>query len=92
MERREKEKKAIRMAEEEYKQLASLNKEVSYYVKQYKHMQMCSLRKEVSDVHNSRSISNMRRAGKGVREAERVQSSPCRNSKRPNWSFFGCWG
>ena len=38
MERREKEKKAIRMAEEEYKQLASLNKEVSYYVKQYKHM------------------------------------------------------
>ena len=38
MERREKERKAIRMAEEEYKQLASLNKEVSDYVKQYKHM------------------------------------------------------
>ena len=38
MERREKERKAIRMAEEEYKQLASLNKEISDYVKQYKHM------------------------------------------------------
>ena len=38
MERREKERKAIRMAEEEYKQLASLNKEVSDYVKQYKHV------------------------------------------------------
>ena len=38
MERREKERKAIRMAEEEYKLLASLNKEVSDYVKQYKHM------------------------------------------------------
>ena len=38
MERREKERKAIRMAEEEYKQLASLNKEVSDYVKQCKHM------------------------------------------------------
>ena len=35
MERRERERKAIRMAEEEYKQLASLNKEVSDYVKQY---------------------------------------------------------
>ena len=31
MERREKERKAIRMAEEEYKQLASLNKEESDY-------------------------------------------------------------
>ena len=38
MERRERERKAIRMAEEEYKQLASLNKEVSDYVKQCKHM------------------------------------------------------
>ena len=38
MERRERERKAIRMAEEEYKQLASLNKEASDYVKQYKHM------------------------------------------------------
>ena len=38
MERREKERKAIRMAEEEYKQLASLIKEVSDHVKQYKHM------------------------------------------------------
>ena len=36
MERREKEKKAIRMAEEEYKQLASLNKDVSDHVKQYR--------------------------------------------------------
>ena len=34
MERREKERKAIRMAEEEYKQLASLNKEISDHVKQ----------------------------------------------------------
>ena len=34
MERREKERKAIRMAEEEYKQLASLNKEISDNVKQ----------------------------------------------------------
>ena len=38
MERREKERKAIRMAEEEYKQLASLNKEISENVKQSKRM------------------------------------------------------
>ena len=36
MERRERERKAIRMAEEEYKQLASLNKDVSDHVKQYR--------------------------------------------------------
>ena len=36
MERREKERKAIRMAEEEYKQLASLRKEISDNVQQWK--------------------------------------------------------
>ena len=39
MERREKERKAIRMAEEEYKQLASFKKEISNYVEAFVNVQ-----------------------------------------------------